>query len=40
MIDAMWTNDMINGEGKLIKRHGREVKCIFYNNAKIELTSN
>ena len=40
MVDAIWTNDMLNGEGKIIKSNGKEIKCIFYNNAKIELTPN
>jgi hypothetical protein len=39
MIDANWSNDMINGEGKLIKTDGRVIECIFYNNAKVELSS-
>ena len=40
MVDAIWTNDMLNGEGKIIKSNGKEIKCIFYNNTKIELTPN
>ena len=39
MIDANWSNDMINGEGKVVKKNGKVIECIFYNNAKVELSS-
>jgi len=37
IIETTWVNDMMNGDGTYTNRSGKQKKCIFFNNTKIEL---